>query len=85
MTETALQTFVDALPGDGDFSIWCGPASGAPWLSHRADDQHYAASTMKLALVIAAYREAETARIDLDMPVAVHDSCLLYTSPSPRD
>ena len=74
MTETALRTFVDALPDDGSFSVWCGPVFGAPWLSSRADVQHYAASTMKLALVIAAYREAEEGRLDLDAPVLVHDT-----------
>ncbi|MEP6667308.1 MAG: serine hydrolase, partial [Nocardioidaceae bacterium] len=38
-----------------------------------ADARHYAASTMKLALVMAAYREAEAGRVDLDAPVLIHD------------
>lgn len=42
-------------------------------VAYGAEQQHYAASTMKLALVIAAYREAELGRLDLDSPVAVHD------------
>ncbi len=43
-------------------------------MSHRVHEQHYAASTMKLALVIAAYREAEAGCIDLDAPVTVHNT-----------
>jgi beta-lactamase class A len=74
VTDSALRTFVDALPDDGSFSVWSGPVSAAPTMSHRADEQHYAASTMKLALVIAAYREAEAGSVDLDAPVAVHDA-----------
>ncbi len=69
----ALDDFVDRLPSTGSFSVWCGPATGDPSFSHRADDPHYAASMMKLALVIAVYRDAEAGRLDLDRDVLVHD------------
>ena len=73
VTARALQDFVDSLPAEGSFSLWCAPVAGPPVLEHRADVQHYAASTMKLALVIAAYREAEKGNLTLDAPVLVHN------------
>lgn len=69
----ALTAFVDDLPESGTFSLWCGPPVGDPWFEHRAGEQHYAASTMKLALVMAAYREAEAGRLDLDAPARIHN------------
>ncbi len=54
--------------------MWCGPLAGQPALAYHADEPHYAASTMKLALVIAAYREAEAGRLDLEAEVTVHDT-----------
>jgi beta-lactamase class A len=42
-------------------------------VTHAANHQHYAASTIKLALVIAAYREAAAGRLDLDRRIEVHD------------
>lgn len=72
MTQS-LASYVDALPAEGNFSVWFGPLSGEPAYAHRADVQHYAASTMKLALVMAAFRTAETGAIDLDAPVRIHD------------
>lgn len=71
---SALASYVDALPRDGSFSIWAGPVTGDPTLSHRVDEQHYAASTMKTALVLAAFREAESGLTDLDAAVPVYDT-----------
>ncbi len=42
-------------------------------VAHREHAPHLAASTMKTALVIAAFREAEAGRVDLDAPVVVHN------------
>jgi beta-lactamase class A len=42
-------------------------------VEHNAGHQHYAASTMKLALVIAAYRRADAGTLDLGQSVIVHD------------
>jgi beta-lactamase class A len=69
----ALTAFVEKLPATGSFSIWSGPLTSEAWFEHRADEQHYAASTMKLALVMAAYRQAEAGRLDLDATVPVHN------------
>lgn len=68
-----MEAFVSGLPRRGRFSVWAGPVAGEPVVAHNATDQHYAASTMKLALVIAAYRAADQRQLDLDSPVAVHD------------
>lgn len=44
-----------------------------PRLAQDADVAHYAASTMKLPLLVAAYRRHERGEVDLDAPVAVHN------------
>jgi beta-lactamase class A len=53
--------------------LWCGPIAGSAWFTHDADAQHYAASTMKVALVLTAYRQADAGELDLDRTVRVHD------------
>jgi len=72
VTTPALSSYVDRLPTKGTFSIWAGPLEGPAALTHDAAAQHYAASTMKLALVIAAYRRADEGTLDLDTQVTVH-------------
>lgn len=73
MPPTALPSALEALPPHGRFSVWWGPLDGDPWLCRDDEAQHYAASTMKLALVLAAYRLADAGELDLDQPVSVHD------------
>ncbi len=73
MPLSALRRFVDELPNRGTFSLWWGPLEGEAWFTHDAEAQHYAASTMKLALVLAAYRRADLGNFDLDRPVTVHN------------
>lgn len=73
MTTPALTSYVDRLPADGLYSVWAGPLAGPAALTHAADVTHYAASTMKVALVIAAYRLADAGALDLDAQVTVHD------------
>jgi beta-lactamase class A len=55
-------------------SIWYGGIDGAAGYSHDADTTHYAASTMKLPLLVAAYRRAERGEIDLGAEVAVRNT-----------
>ena len=69
----ALQEFLGGLALDGSLSLWAGPMTGEPVVASRADVPHYAASTMKLAVVMAAFREAAAGRLDLDAPITVHD------------
>ncbi len=74
MTTPALTSFVAGLPANGTFSLWVGPVDGGPALAHDADRQHYAASTMKVPVVVAAYRRADDESLDLDTLVDVHDT-----------
>lgn len=69
----ALADHLDRLPDAGSFSVWCGPLRGAPFLVRDEAVTHYAASTMKLPLLLAAYRLADRGGLDLDAPVLVHD------------
>jgi beta-lactamase class A len=69
----ALEEVAARVGEQGSVSIWVGPTTGPAWFAYRADDQHYACSTIKVPLVLAAYREADAGRLDLDRPVLVHD------------
>lgn len=70
----ALERFVSRLPAPGCFSVWAGPVRGEAVVVHDPDAQHYAASTIKLPLVVAAYREADQDAVDLSAPLMVHNS-----------
>lgn len=52
-------------------SVWLGDLDGRSRYERAALDPHYAASTMKLPLVIAAYRRAVRGELDLRTPVRV--------------
>lgn len=74
LTAPTLAGFVRELPNRGSFSLWYGPLRGAPWLSWHDNVPHYAASTMKLALVLAAFRCADAGRLELNDTVPVHET-----------
>lgn len=57
----------------GVVSIWCGPVGGPATVQVAADHTHYAASTMKVAVLAALYRAAERGVVELDEPVEVHN------------
>ncbi|MGH3646634.1 MAG: serine hydrolase [Micromonosporaceae bacterium] len=57
----------------GTVSVWCGPVAGQPRFTRLAGAPHYPASTMKLAVLAAAYRLADAGTLDLDAPVEVHN------------
>jgi beta-lactamase class A len=61
----------DAFPGI--LSVWCGDVHGRALFTRLADATHYAASTMKLPLLVAAYRLHERGELDLDRTVPVHN------------
>ena len=60
----------------GHVSVWLGPVSapvaGPATYAREQHRRHYAASTMKLPLLVAAYRCHERGEIDLDAEVEVH-------------
>jgi beta-lactamase class A len=58
----------------GTVSIWFGPVGSAePWYARDEHVPHYAASTMKIAVLLAAQHAHEVGTIDLDTPVPVTD------------
>jgi beta-lactamase class A len=65
-----LEPILAAAPGI--VSVWHGGLAGAPRYTRLPEQTHYAASTMKLAVLIAAHRAAAAGKADLDAPVLVH-------------
>ena len=57
----------------GVVSVWYGGVDGTSWAGHDEQATHYAASTMKLPLLAAAYLRAERGELDLDTEVPVHN------------
>jgi beta-lactamase class A len=69
---TALTPELDGVPGT--VSVWSAPVGFAqPWYARAEHIPHYAASTMKVAVLAAAHRAHEAGTIDLDTPVPVTD------------
>lgn len=64
-------------------SVWLGDLDGAVHLARQADVPHYAASTMKLPLLVAAYRLHEGGELDLDNDVEVHNAFASAADGSP--
>ena len=55
-------------------SVWMGSLDGHAWFELDADRTHPAASTLKLALLVAAHRAVERGQIALDDDIAVHET-----------
>jgi len=62
---------LDAVPGR--ISVWYGPLDGPAWYQRLADEPHYAASLMKVPVLVAAHRAHEAGELDLDAPVPVRN------------
>ena len=71
--DPAVPARVDVLAGDHLVSVWLADLAGAVHLSRAADVQHYAASTMKLPLLVAAHRLHARGELDLDHESEVHN------------
>ncbi|HEY3506635.1 MAG TPA: serine hydrolase [Actinocatenispora sp.] len=67
----ALDPVLDGAPGT--ISAYVGPLSGSPAYTRLSDEPHYAASTMKAAVLAAAYRLADADGLTLDEELAIHD------------
>ncbi|MEU2614985.1 serine hydrolase [Micromonospora sp. NPDC007271] len=72
MTWEDLDAHLDKVPGT--VSAYMGRLGAPPTWTRLADATHYAASTMKAAVLVALYRAAEAGRLDLDAPVPVRNS-----------
>jgi beta-lactamase class A len=66
-------------------SVWLGDLDGRPRYEHDALTPHYAASTMKLPLVIAAFRRVARGELDLEAPVVVTGTFSSVLDGSPFD
>ncbi len=69
----ALAALDASLPTDGTVSVWFGRPAGPPAYVRLADVEHYAASTIKLPILVAAYRAGDAGDLDLDQQVGLHD------------
>ncbi|MFI7073846.1 serine hydrolase [Micromonospora sediminicola] len=67
-----LDAHLDKVPGT--VSAYVGRLGERPSWTRRADATHYAASTMKVAVLVALHRAAEAGRLDLDAPLPVRNS-----------
>lgn len=72
--ESRTRSLLGTSPaGRGSVSLWAAGLDGRVALDRDAGAVHYAASTMKVPLVVAAYRLHERGRLDLDREVEVHN------------
>ncbi|MDN5724337.1 MAG: class A beta-lactamase-related serine hydrolase, partial [Propionibacteriales bacterium] len=79
----SLPAVINSAPATALVSVWAGPVAGEPWFTHRADETHYAASMIKVPMVLAALREAEAGRLDLDAPVLIKNQFSSVADGSP--
>ncbi len=70
--DAALDACLPSMP-TSLVSIWYGDPDGRTRYARLADAEHYAASTMKLPLLVAAYRLHARGLLDLDRAVPVHN------------
>lgn len=66
MTPAVADLDALATEHDATISVWMGGLDHTAWLTRRPDEIHHAASTMKLPLIIAVFREVDAGRISLD-------------------
>ena len=60
-----------AVAHGATISLWCGALDRTPWIVREPDRVHAAASTFKLALLIALHRAATDHGLDLDEEIDV--------------
>lgn len=70
---SSIDAVINSAPSDAVVSIWQAPLTGPATFAHGDEVEHYAASTIKVALVLAALREAEAGRLDLEERTPVHN------------
>ncbi len=82
--ETVARLVEKHAPGGvGSVSVWLGDVEGRSSYTREEHAQHYAASTMKLPLLVAAYRRHARGELDLDVPVVVHNDFRSVADGSP--
>ncbi|MCW3841730.1 class A beta-lactamase-related serine hydrolase [Micromonospora yasonensis] len=71
MTWEDLDAHLDKVPGT--VSAYVGRPGAGPTWTRLPDAPHYAASTMKVGVLVALHRAAEAGRLDLDAPIPVRN------------
>ncbi|RZU77093.1 beta-lactamase class A [Micromonospora kangleipakensis] len=66
-----LDAHLDKVPGT--VSAYVGRLDARPTWTRLPDATHYAASTMKVAVLVALHRAAEAGTLDLDTPIPVRN------------
>jgi beta-lactamase class A len=61
------------VDGTGEFGVWLGRLDGVPVFEHEAERAHYAASTMKLPVLLAMLRQFDAGKLDLGRKIRVHN------------
>jgi beta-lactamase class A len=70
----ALRPDLDAVvEREGTISVWAGPLGGPPAFTRDADHPHYAASTTKVAILVALHRAVEAGLLGLNDEVVVRN------------
>ncbi|MFU8872648.1 serine hydrolase [Micromonospora sp. SL4-19] len=71
MTWEEIDAHLDKVPGT--VSAYVGRLGARPTWTRLPDDTHYAASTMKVGVLVALHRAAEAGRLNLDEPIPVRN------------
>ncbi|MEU7612214.1 serine hydrolase [Micromonospora sp. NPDC049204] len=82
MTWEDLDAHLDRVPGT--VSAYVGRLDASPTWTRHPDAAHYAASTMKVAVLAALHRAADAGTLDLDAPVPVVNEFDSAQSGAPR-
>ncbi|MGC4750633.1 serine hydrolase [Micromonospora sp. DT201] len=82
MTWDDLDAHLDGVPGT--VSAYVGRLDAPPTWTRHADAAHYAASTMKVAVLAALHRATEAGTLDLDAPVPIINEFDSAQSGAPR-
>lgn len=72
MTWEDLDAHLDKVPGT--VSAYVGRLGAGPTWTRLPDATHYAASTMKVGVLVALHRAAEAGRLELDTPIPVRNA-----------
>jgi beta-lactamase class A len=82
MALSEMDSELAAVPGT--VSVWCGRIGAPTAYEREAHATHYAASTMKVAVLAALHRSAEQGLVALDAPVPVRNKFDSAAPDAPR-
>lgn len=83
LDERAQRLLSSATDAQSTVSIWVAGLDGDAAYAREPETVHYAASTMKVPLAVAAFRRYERGELDLDALTEVHDTFSSASDGSP--